>query len=212
MQRFHNSIELIVRSGETGEEKAVYKDNAISDDFLVTAGKIYGNNSLSSFSFHNQPTCFLLPDDPIPGPSSPWALWTLATGGTLPRLDPWAPYCYSLNNVGDATADELWKPKGSGSPGYTAPSSATGFRHKLFYTWSQLPFNIQLKAVGLTDMQPEYYNEYAMGLVGNGLPAIFVPQALVVLPQSILVHGRLGGTQTPDILEISYFLSVVGAS
>ena len=204
MQKFHNSIELIVRDGVTGEEKVAYKDNAISDDFLVTAGRIYVNISLGN-TFTSQPVCFLLRDDG--GGETAWSAWTTATGGTLPRMDPWAPYCYSLNNVGDATADTLYKGKT-----YTAPSVATGFRHKLFYSWTQLPFNIQLKAIGLTDMQPEYYSQYAVGLVGAGLPAIFVPQALVVLPQSILVHGRNGGTTTPDILEVTYFLSVVGAS
>ncbi len=212
MQKFHNSVELVVRSGVTGEEIFAYKDNAISDDFLVTYGRLYTNTSLNGDSFHNQPVCFLLPDDPVPGPSSPWTLWNTATGGTLPRMDPWAPYCYSASNSQDSSADQLYKTKGTGLPGYTPPSLATGFRHKLFYSWSNLPVNLQLKAIGLTDMQPEIYLEYAMGVVGNGLPAIFVPQTLVVLAQSILVHGRNGGATTPDILEISYFLSVVGAS
>jgi hypothetical protein len=41
---------------------------------------------------------------------------------------------------------------------------------------------------------------------------IFVPETLVILPSAILVHGRDGGLGTPDILQITYTLSVVGVS
>jgi hypothetical protein len=209
MQKFHNSIELVVRSSETNEVLAHYeKDNAISDDFLCANGSIFVNND--AVASGTKLSCFLLRDDGIS--ETAWANWTTITGGSLQRFDPWAPYCYTANNSTDTSAQQLYAGKS-----YTAPSTATGGRHKLFYGWggsygTGLPLDIYVKAIGLTDILPEVYQDLTWGVVPNGTAAVFVPLTLVVLPQSILVHGRNGGLGTPDVLEITYYLSIIGAS
>lgn len=202
MQLFDNHIELVVRSGETGEIKDTFvQHNAISDDFLVGTGRIFSNESLNGFPGYGEPYCFLLPDG---------AAWT---GFVWDRKNPWAPYSCTAQRTGDQNVgvDAYYKSKT-----YTAPNGSGNptNKHKLFYQWSALPQDITLKAVGLTGLQEPLYGVNIYGISDN--PMIFVPQTLVILPSSILVKGRnaVGGvpTQTPDILEVSYFLSIVGVS
>lgn len=202
MQQFNNHIELVVRSGDTGEVKETFvQHNAISDDFLCTSGYIFINESLNGWPTYGFPYCFLLPDG---------AAWT---GFVWDRTNPWAPYCCTTQRTGDQNngVDTYYKSKT-----YTAPNGTGNptSKHKLFYSWSALPKDISLKAIGLTAMQEVWTGAGICGISDN--PMIFVPQSLVILPNAITVRGRnaVNGvpTQTPDILEVSYFLSIVGVS
>lgn len=199
MQKFHNSVEVVVKSGSTGEvEHRFQKDNSISDDLLVSLGRIFINDSVGNSGAQNAPFAFLLPDG---------ADWT---GFVWDRTNPYAPYTATLNNTLNNSVDALWKGRAS----LTNPSAATGNRWKMFFTWTQLPADLQLKAIGLTALQYDVYNSQSYGIPSNGVPCNFVPQALVVIPTSFLVHGAppYGSTGVPDIVEVSYYLSVVGAS
>ena len=190
--RFDNQIELTVRSGETGEVlHQVQEHNDISDDFLAST-------KLTLFmDLKNQsaPYCFLLKDGPAWG------------GFSWDRKNPWAPYCATLNNkygtIYDTTADPHWK-----SRNYSYVEG----RHRLFFQWTKLADDITVRALGLTGLDrwvPNYPE--SCGIVASS-PSVFVPQTLVVLPSPITVHGRRGGSQIPDILEVSYFLSLVGVN
>lgn len=202
---------MVVKSSKTGEVTASWgKDNAISDDFLCALGRIYLNTTNGSpfEGSYYSPEAFLLPDDPIGGPFLwPSFVWD--------RTNPWAPYTCTANNItntGPGVQGYFQALTKSGPNNLTPPSTATQFRWKMFYSWSDLVFDIQLKAIGLTALQSNMYDYPVFGVPGNGQPSNYVPETLVILPSSILVHGTNGGVGTPDILEISYFLSVVGAS
>jgi hypothetical protein len=200
--KFENEVTITVRKGDTGEvlfENT--QENAISDDFLCPTGTIYIQPLPNG-----APYCFILPDGPN---------WS---GGTYDHSNPSAPYCISANASVDTAADPQWQ-RWASSGGYTPPSGILG-KTKLFYQWSNLPQDFQLKAIGLTGMQSqvgsgdEPDNVFGAGISPNQttLPTVFVPQTLVVLPASIMIHGRNFGTETPDVLQISYFLSIVGTS
>ena len=181
--KFSNEIELVVRSGDTGEIKHEYKEhNDVCDDFLCARGRVIINHIQSAA----YPYCFLLPDGPN---------WT---GFTFDRKNPWAPYSITDNRITDPSADQLYMGK---------TYSYVNNKHKFFYRWTNLPKNIQLRGIGLTNQD----DSFAALLYGiNDSAIVFLPQTLVVLPTAIPINGRLLGTQTPDILEISYYLSVVG--
>jgi hypothetical protein len=202
---FQNSVEIVVKNkaGEIIHE--FKKDNAICDDFLVNYGRIFMNDALNSFNGpYSSPVAFLLPDGP---------LWTGLPA--FDRTNPYAPYVLTNNNVTNGSANELYAALTKSSPNnLTPPSTATQNRWKMFYSWSQLPLDLQLRAIGLTAMQTDQIsNGYVgFGLYGNALPAVFVPETLIVLPSAFLVHGLSGATNIPDVLEISYFISVIGAS
>ena len=177
-----NRVHIQVKDSE-GKVLSDYEDhNDYCDDFLVCGSKILSSNASAEL----YPWCFLLPDGPK---------WT---GFAFDRMNPWAPYCATLNNSLDNAADPLYASH--------ATAVKVGDLWKLFYKWTQLPQNLSLKAVGL------------MGLEGNTRlagarsqkPVIFNPLTLLVLPQPMAIKGRLGGTQTPDTLEISYFLGLKG--
>ena len=109
-----NEVEIKVLSGETGEVLHHWKDeNAISDDFTVggaNGGRIYQHDQANA---GGNPYLFLLPD------GSNWTsgMWA-AQGSVFDRLNPWAPYCTSINNFVDAGAEAFWKarPRLSSSP------------------------------------------------------------------------------------------------
>lgn len=210
--KFDNTYQVVIRSGETGD--VLFEDNGhndISDDFITTDGTIFGiRNSVT-----NSPRCFLLPDG---------ALWS---GFTFDRTNPYAPYSTSASNVGDNSADALYKSRNDSGCSLTNPygvGNASPNKWKLFYRWSNLPINLTLRAFGLTSMDPSI-SQFSVGIPNNsGDPSqfphsqtTFVPLTLVVLPSGILVRGRNPvspgnvGTQTPDILEITYYLSILGA-
>jgi len=198
--KFENEVQLKVISGKTGETVAEWsKDNAISDDVLCAYGHIF----ITQMQGGGAPWCFLLPDDPIG--------YTNWTGFTFDRTNPYAPYCATANNSVDTGADPQWQTRQT----YTAPLTPVGGRHKLFFEWTKLPLDFQLKALGLTGWQSSSAGgdipDAQFGAV-NQQPTIFIPQTLVVLPSSILIHGRNGGSGTPDILQVSYFLSIVGVA
>lgn len=205
--KFENHIELVVKSGDTGEILHTYtQSNAISDDFLANSGHIYINESLNGFPAYGEPWCFLLPDG---------VAWT---GFSWDRTNPWAPYCTTLQRYQDRNVgvNAYYQSKT-----YTAPfgSGNPTPKHKLFYQWTALPQDIALKAIGLTALQEPTYGAGIFGIFDppDAQPgATFVPETLVILPSAINVRGRnaVGGvpTQTPDILEVSYYLSIVGVS
>jgi len=202
---FQNRVEIVIKNkaGEILNEYA--KDNAISDDMLVNAGRIFFNATTNSFEgAYSSPILFLLPDGP---------LWT-----GLPAFDrqnPYAPYVVTANNISNNAANQLGAGLSKASPNnLTPPSAATQNRWKMFYSFTQLPVDLQLRAIGLTAWQSdEFPGSYsAFGLPGSGLAAVFIPQSLVVLPAAFLIHGLSGATNIPDVLEVSYFISVIGAS
>lgn len=178
----NNYVNIQVKSAK-GELLDEYTGhNDYSDDVLVNNRCI-----LTNFNQGSAPYCFILPDG---------ANWT---GYTFNRRDPYAPYAATLNRSMDANADPL----------YAGRQSSTWVNNtwKLFYRWSKLPLDFSLKALGLTSWET---NTLVDGI--NDAPTIFVPLTLVVLPTAIPIKGRLGGAQTPDILEVSYYLSIVGVS
>lgn len=198
-----NPVEVTILSGDTGEVKYHYAGhNAISDDILGMYGRIFFTPYAASSTV---PYCFILPDG---------AQWS---GFTFDRMNPWAPYCITANNFVDNSANPQWQPRQS-IGGYTAPSNTVTGKHKLFFQWSDLPLDFTLRAIGLTGWQSDVFTgdigDYAFGAGAtvNLQPTVFVPQTLLVLPSGVLVHGRNGGAGTPDVLQISYFLSIVGTS
>src|SRR5271157_761637 len=204
---FDNEVSITVRSGETGDIAYQYDaPNAVSDDILGTGGSV-AHIFYTVFAQSTQPPfCFILPDG---------AQWS---GFTYDRSNPWAPYCITANNSVDTGATPQWQARTSVG-GYTAPSNTVTGRHKLFFQWGGsnpgLPLDFTLRAIGLTGWQSDDFSgdigNYAFGagvVAGQPLiPTVFVPQTLLVLPSGVLVHGRNGGSGTPDILQISYFLS-----
>jgi hypothetical protein len=199
---YSNRVEITVKSQEGEVLHSWAKDNAISDDFLVPSSRIFDNSTLGTFGgTYFSPGAFLLPD------GAEWAFYP----GWDPR-NPWAPYTCTLNNSTNVSANALTSGLSKSSPdNLSGPNSSTQYRWKMFYSWTQLPVDLQLKAVGLTGMQTDVFNATLFGFVGS-VPANFCPQTLVVLPSSFLVHGLVGATNIPDVLEVSYFISVVGAA
>lgn len=199
---YSNRVEVVVKSQE-GEVLHQYaKDNAISDDFLVPTLRIFDNSTLSSSAgTFSSPLAFLLPD------GAEWAIYP----GWDPR-NPWAPFTNTLNNSLNFSANTLALGLSKNSPNnLSGPNTSTQYRYKMFYSWTQLPVDLQLKAIGLTGMQTDVHNPILFGAITN-TPANFCPQTLVILPSSFLVHGLTGSTGVPDVLEVSYFISVVGAA
>jgi|SRR5271157_662945 len=202
--KFENEVSIKLISGETGEVKYdSTQENAISDDFLCPYGAIYTQKQNGQ-----APYCFILPDGPN---------WS---GFIFDRMNPYAPYSVAVNNYVNNAADPQWKAY-NGVGGYTPPFGVLG-RTKLFFQWTNLPNDFQLRAIGLTGWQSQQLGgdvpdvATGAGLSGgsptnNNQPTILVPQTLVVLPSAILVHGILPGG-IPDILQISYFLSIVGVN
>lgn len=199
---YNNRVEIVIKSKDGKVLNEYAKNNAISDDFLAPAFRIFDNTTLAQFggSF-GSPAAFLLPDG---------AEWTSYPGWN-PR-NPWAPYTCTVNNSANNTANTLYNTLSKQSPNnLTLPQSSTQYRWKMFYSWTQLPVDLQLKAVGLTGLQTDVFNTTLFGQVANQ-PVQFCPEALVILPTSFLVHGLSGATGVPDVLEVSYFISVVGAA
>jgi hypothetical protein len=191
---YDNPVDVKVISGKTGEVTYHYDGhNAISDDILGEYARVF----YTDYTNASQPYCFILPD------GSQWS------GFNYDRTNPWAPYCITANNSVDTGADAQWKQRAT----YTAPSNTVTGKHKLFFQWSNLPLDFQLKAIGLTAWQTDIQDQaFGAGSAVNQQPTVFIPQTLLVLPSSVLVHGRNGGGGTPDFLQISYFLSIVGTS
>src|SRR5271170_6930300 len=199
---YSNRVEIKVKSQEGEVLHEFAKDNAISDDFLVPTLRIFDNSTLAnSGGTFSSPLAFLLPD------GADWAIYPAWD----PR-NPWAPYTNTLNNSLNFSANTLILGLSKNSPdNLSGPNATTGYRYKMFYSWTQLPNDLQLKAVGLTGMQTDVYTSTLFGATTN-IPAQFCPQTLVTLPSSFLVHGLTGSTGIPDVLEVSYFISVVGAA
>jgi hypothetical protein len=202
---FENEVSIVVRDGATNEVKHEWHgENAISDDLLATLGHVF-YTVLGGGGSTSPPYCFLLPD------GTNWS------GFTYDRSNPWAPYCITANNSIDTGADTQWKSRASVG-GFTPPTNPVTGRAKFFFSWNNLPTDLQLRGIGLTGWQSETAGgdindaSFGAGTIVNQQPTVFVPQTLVVLPSAVLVHGRNGGSGTPDVLQISYFLSIVGVS
>jgi hypothetical protein len=210
--KFDNEVSIKVFSGATGELREEWSgDNAISDDFICGGGA--GGRIFNSDVTGPHPYCFLLPDGPN------WA------GFTWDRTNPYAPYSISVNNLLDGGAEPLWAPHPPqaasfaflASDNITALPNPTGVagRWRIQFAWGNpgIANDFQLRALGLTAWENDIAdNLYGAGSSVNFHQTIFMPQTLVVLPSAITVHGRNGGAGTPDFLQVSYFLSVVGAS
>jgi hypothetical protein len=211
MYTFSNEVKVTVRSGETGDVKFEWNgENAICDDTLCTEEQIFITPFASSGNSGGPPWCFLLPDDPVG--------LTNWVGFTFDRTNPYAPYCTTLNNALNPSAQAQWQ----GRQYHTGPSNPVTGQHTLGFTWNNLPTDFQLKAIGLTGWQYSNIstinsgaNGSAYGVPGANSPAALasqlVPQTLVVLPTSILVHG-IYPSGTPDVLTVAYSLSIVGTS
>ena len=187
-----NIVQVAVRSGETGKTLFEFENhNDISDDLLACGKFIY----MAPTRSEAYPYCFLLKD------GTDWDTFT------WDRKNPWAPYCATLNNIYngdyDATANPHW---------VTKSWSFINNRHKLFFQWTKLADDLNVRAFGLTGWDPNVPNFPASQGIVSSAAWVFVPQTLVILPSAVLVKGRKGGTQTPDILEISYYLSAVGVN
>jgi hypothetical protein len=205
-----NKVLITIRDGETGDVKfQTTEHNDIADDFLCGRGVIFANNIQNDST---RPFCFLLPD------GGSWS------GFVFDPANPSAPYCIQPNNYNhlgaqvDALADQTFKTHsgavgigGGLQPPYGQSGgldNSTQGKWKLFFRWTALPTDFTLRAIGLTGWQTNN-QDFIFG--GEAAPAVFVPDTLVVLPSGILVKGRNAGAQTPDTLEVSYFLSIVGA-
>ena len=194
-----NTVQLLLRSGDTGEELFRYEDhNDISDDITVFARRLYA--ATRNLGAAGNPYCFLLKDGPD---------WT---GFTWDRKNPQAPYCAAANNLYngayDTNADPHWTSRVAG-----ATWNATEKRHKLFFTWTKLAEDLSVKALGLTGWDDHWIPNFPVCMgIDTSKTTVFVPQTLITLPAPILVRGRRGGTQIPDILEVSYYLSAVGVN
>ena len=188
---FDNKATIRLRCGQTGEIKAETEvHNDISDEMLASANMIYLNSYMNNYP----PICCLFPDGPL------WASFT------WDRTNPWCPYMYTLNNTYQGNVDA------TANSHYAGPNwTFDGTRHRLWYQWTKLADDFQLKAIGLTAWDawvaqfPQCYGMQAQ-------PVVFHPQSLVVLPTSFTIKGRKGGLQVPDTLEISYYLSLVGVN
>jgi len=211
MLKMENEVRVTVRCGETNEVRYDSTQfNDISDDFTVSQGAIFIGNNLYSAA---EPFCFILPDDSGSPPTTEWTDWTNA-GGFI-RNNPWAPFCMTGNNydhtdtIVNASADLYYKTRATINTPYSAGNATN--KWKLFYRWAALGTDFQFKACGLTAWNLSYGDQVYGANPSN---TIFKPMTLVVLPTSITVRGLVDGNdnpQTADVLEISYFLSIVGA-
>jgi hypothetical protein len=183
---FKNPLSISVLSGDTQEVKhRVETENSISDDFLAGFGNMYQKEC----DFNTYMTLALLPDGPA------WDSWTWN-----PR-DPWVPYPLSRGREGDTSADLHHVNRA------TITWDDTARRWRLFYQWNRLASDFSLRAVGL--FACDWYGSAETQARIDGLVA-YPLYTVAVLPTAIPVKGRLGGTQVPDILQISYFFSVIG--
>src|SRR5271168_2672434 len=163
---YSNRVEIKVKSQEGEVLHEFAKDNAISDDFLVPTLRIFDNSTLAnSGGTFSSPLAFLLPD------GADWAIYPAWD----PR-NPWAPYTNTLNNSLNFSANALVLGLSKNSPNnLSLPTTATSYRYKMFYSWSQLPVDLQLRAIGLTGMQTDVFNPTLFGAVTD-TPANFCPQ------------------------------------
>jgi hypothetical protein len=84
------------------------------------------------------------------------------------------------------------------------------YKRKFLFKWdgNGLASDISLKAIGLlknvanSTLVNGCYSQAFIGFCGI--------EALAVLSSPITIKGRNGGTQTPDILEVYYAISLVG--
>jgi hypothetical protein len=205
MLKLNNEIRVKVRSGSTGEIIFDSQEhNDVADDFRCASGFIFTCVEKAA----SQPYCFLLPD------GASWA------GFAFDPANPSAPYCLTNNNynhsgaVQDNAADLFYKGKVYLAPPWDPANNATTGKWKFFFQWSALPIDFTLKAVGLTAWQNNN-SDFVFG--ASASPTVFVPDTLAVLPVSITIKGRNPSvpssisTQTPDVLQVSYYLSIVGA-
>jgi hypothetical protein len=184
--KYKNPLSISILDGSTKKLKErVDIENSISNDFLVGFGNMYQKYC----NFANYMHLALLPDGPL------WSSWT------WDPTDPYVPYPFSVGTQTDNVAN----------PYYAAASQVlwdgTNNRWELFYQWNALPQNFSLRAMGLLAIDWNG-NSNNWGNV-NGLTT-FPVGTIAVLPTALSVLGRLGGTQVPDILQISYYFSVIG--
>jgi hypothetical protein len=183
--RYDNDVAITILHGDGTKDSTTFK-NSVCDDFLGGFGGLYFKNP---FSNGNYLQAVLFPDGPL------WSGWTWN-----PR-DPWVPYACQSNAAVDSGASPISQPWSSDT------FDQASFRYKLYYQWIKLESDFTLKAVGLTMWDNFGYTE--CGCVANTYQA-FPVGTLAVLPSPLQVKGSNGGAQTPDILQVSYYLSLVG--
>ena len=178
---FSNELELSLIRGE--DVTSVKFKNSTCDDFLAGFHSVYSKAGADSDSF----SAVLLQDGPR------WAGWT------WDPHDPWVPYGLVSNKPSDGEAVTI-----SQSPGL-AWDEGKG-KWKLSYQWSKLDVDFELKAIGLTKW--DYFSRVECGM--DSPYGAFPLCAVAVLPQALHIKGRNQGSQIPDILQVSYYLSLVG--
>lgn len=179
---FDNTVNIVLRDGSTNEIKEnIELHNDINEDIITHHYQLYRFPSLDM----NHPQCALYLD----GPKWDGFVWN-------PK-NPWCPYTITKNRTADASADTIYQTRQS-------LTSVNG-KWKLFYRWNKLPDDILLKAVGLIN----WFGEDVINGVLDST-TILTPDTLLILPAPITVKGRKLGTQVPDILEITYWLSITG--
>lgn len=189
---FNNQVEITVRSGVTGEVISEARHhNDISDDFCGSSQMLYMIKNASTNLNSGYPYAFILPD------GAEWATFS------FDRTNPWVPYAVTANRTADpVNADTMYK-----ASQWSYDSVLR--RHKLFFRWSNLVDDFNLKAVCLSG-QDTNFSITSWGLVDA--TTALIPSTISILPSAISIKGRKLGTQTPDTLEISYFLSSVSVS
>lgn len=181
--KYINQLEIQLVKPDTNEITTVY--NSTSDDFLCGFGAIYSKCAANN---QNYMQAVIFPDGPA---------WS---GYTWNPRDPWIPYSCLPNKPDDPSASSL-----NQTP--TVTYDSVNRRFKYYYQWLKLDYDFNLRAIGLTLW--DYFDAAACGCAAAGYHSYPVG-ALAVLPSAIPIKGQIGGTQTPDILQVSYYISLVG--
>lgn len=181
--KFKNDLEIAVLHGDGSRDE--YKvSNSICDDFLGGFGMLYYKQWNASTDLQ----AVIFPS------GSQWTGWTWN-----PR-DPWVPYGCQSNAATNTEGSPI-------NQIATITYDAANTRYRLYYQWTKLELDYSLKAVGLTMW--DWFNTNECGATANTYGS-FPVGTLAVLPTPIALKGLNGGTQVPDILQVSYYLSLVG--
>jgi hypothetical protein len=179
---FKNSLDISVIRG--GAEEVTHIENSVADDFLCGLQGVYMKGPWTP----DRLQAVLLPDGPR------WDSWTWD-----PR-DPWTPYPCLANHPNDTEAVNIHQ-----QASYNWDSVQN--KARLSYQWTKLDQDFALKAVGLTNW--DWFDNTQIGVSGQGYTCIPVA-TIAVLPQPLVIKGRNSGAQVPDILQVSYYLSLIG--
>jgi hypothetical protein len=182
MKHFQNNLDITLIHGD-GSSETVKIENSVSEDFKI--------GLKGAYHFESNPIAVLLPDGPR------WDGWVWDSN------DPWVPYPLLENHPLDSTARNLYLE--------TISSSFSSGKQKFLYRWDGVGLDVDfsLKAIGLLNCGT-LNGGTEQGLTGQGYIGLSKIDALALLPSPITIKGRLMGAQTPDILEVFYYISLVG--